>query len=240
MPAAAVSQSLTRTGRRTKVCGDVDADFGYTGHFFHAPSALHLAPRRAYDAAVGRWISKDPINSQGPNLYAYARNNPLRFFDPLGLATVSFTVRTVIRSSSSASPGMKSSHIVFVDTDSGVIRWQMKVLGDTTLPSALPLAGGQTAGSGSLTASSSGGKGCITVKFDGWADSFWVPADIDYHLTITWNQNKGKGHLSGTHDGYPSYEVYKDTTKIYDYQEGWMAELATANDGDVRVDKDFP
>jgi RHS repeat-associated protein len=76
-------------GRRTKVSGGVDADFGFTGHYYHQPSGLHLALYRAYDADLSRWISRDPIGERGGvNLYGYVRNNPLNWIDPLGLATI--------------------------------------------------------------------------------------------------------------------------------------------------------
>jgi uncharacterized protein RhaS with RHS repeats len=40
---------------------------------------------RYYDPAVGRYTSADPIDQfGGVNLYAYVRNNPARFSDPLG------------------------------------------------------------------------------------------------------------------------------------------------------------
>jgi RHS repeat-associated protein len=43
--------------------------------------------QRYYDPAVGRWISPDPIGSlDGPNLYRFCRNNPLKFVDYFGLA----------------------------------------------------------------------------------------------------------------------------------------------------------
>jgi RHS repeat-associated protein len=74
-------------GRRTKVSGSYDADFGFTGHYYHAPSGLHLALYRAYDADTGRWLSRDPIGeSGGLNLYGYVRNNPMSYVDPFGLA----------------------------------------------------------------------------------------------------------------------------------------------------------
>jgi len=74
-------------GRRTKLTGNVDADFGFTGHYYHQPSGLHLAQYRAYDADLGRWISRDPIRERGGlNLYGYMLNDPLTNIDPLGLA----------------------------------------------------------------------------------------------------------------------------------------------------------
>lgn len=75
-------------GVRTKLAGDLDATRGYTGHYVHAPSGLHLTLFRAYDAQTARWLSRDPLGeSAGANLYGYAGNNPARFTDPLGLLT---------------------------------------------------------------------------------------------------------------------------------------------------------
>jgi RHS repeat-associated protein len=72
-----------------KLDGDLESDWGFTGHFFHLQTALHLAPLRAYDADVGRWLSRDPMNEGGGiNLYKYAGNNPASFIDRLGLDTV--------------------------------------------------------------------------------------------------------------------------------------------------------
>jgi len=63
-----------------------ESSFRYTGHFYHAPSELHLTWFRAYDADLGRWLSRDPIGeAAGLNLYGYVEGNPLRYTDPLGL-----------------------------------------------------------------------------------------------------------------------------------------------------------
>jgi len=73
-------------GRRTKLSGTFDSDFGFTGHYFHAPSGLHFAPFRAYSAELGRWLSRDPIEEEGGiNLYRYVSNRPVTAVDPLGL-----------------------------------------------------------------------------------------------------------------------------------------------------------
>ena len=75
-------------GQRTKLSGEVDVDFGYTGHYHHAPSGLNLTLYRAYDPVMGRWLSRDPLENaemkQGPNLYAYVQNDPVNAFDPYG------------------------------------------------------------------------------------------------------------------------------------------------------------
>ena len=76
-------------GRRTKITGDVDADFGFTGLFWSSEAGLLVARYRAYDPELGRWLSRDPLPraevSQGENLYAYVHNNPISLTDPLGL-----------------------------------------------------------------------------------------------------------------------------------------------------------
>jgi RHS repeat-associated protein len=59
---------------------------GYTGHLHHAVSGLVLAPFRAYDAGLGRWLSEDPVEEEGGiNLYGYVGNEPVNEWDPLGL-----------------------------------------------------------------------------------------------------------------------------------------------------------
>jgi len=75
--------------RRTKLSGNVDADFGFTGHYYHQPSGLNLALYRAYDGDLGRWISRDPIgfNSGNTNLYQYVGNSVTNAADPYGLKT---------------------------------------------------------------------------------------------------------------------------------------------------------
>ncbi len=76
-------------GRRTRLSGDAEADFGFTGLFFAREAGLFMAHFRAYDAEVGRWLSRDPLRQaelkEGPNLYAYVANNPVNAVDPLGL-----------------------------------------------------------------------------------------------------------------------------------------------------------
>ena len=71
----------------------IDADihtttlpFGYAGYFEHQRSGLNLTRFRAYDASLGRWLSKDPIAELGGlNLYQYVNGNPVSATDPLGL-----------------------------------------------------------------------------------------------------------------------------------------------------------
>jgi len=72
-------------GRRTKISGSLDADFGFTGQYYHVPSGLCLAAFREYDPDLGRWLSRDPIAEMGGlNLYAYVINDPVNLTDFYG------------------------------------------------------------------------------------------------------------------------------------------------------------
>jgi RHS repeat-associated protein len=89
-------------GRVTKISGDKDSLFLYTGHLWHQQSGLYLTLYRAYDPETGRWISRDPIAERGGlNIYAYVMNDPINLVDPLGLSpfktfAIHFAVAAVI------------------------------------------------------------------------------------------------------------------------------------------------
>lgn len=73
-------------GRQTKLSGDKDALFAFTGQQSHAPSGLYYYRARYYDPKIGRFASEDPIRLRGGiNLFRYVRNNPARWRDPKGL-----------------------------------------------------------------------------------------------------------------------------------------------------------
>jgi RHS repeat-associated protein len=78
-------------GRRTKVSGDLETDFGFAGMFWSGEANLSLTYYRAYDPELGRWLSRDPLPGaevlEGPNLYVYVLGDPINQVDPLGLFT---------------------------------------------------------------------------------------------------------------------------------------------------------
>jgi RHS repeat-associated protein len=60
--------------------------FQFTGRENDGLAGLYYYRARYYDSDLRRFISEDPIGTRGgPNLYAYAANNPVSFSDPLGL-----------------------------------------------------------------------------------------------------------------------------------------------------------
>jgi len=77
--------------------------FGYTGQVFDSETGLYYYKARHYSPVLKRFLQPDPRRFQIPNvfgrllsrnpfveveeinLYRYARNNPLKFIDPLGL-----------------------------------------------------------------------------------------------------------------------------------------------------------
>ena len=94
-------------GRRTRVAGDIEADFGFAGMILATEASLYLATFRIYDPELGRWLSRDPLPGaemeEGPNLYAYVGNNPLNLVDPLGLSSCCIDERDNVR-------GMQTRH----------------------------------------------------------------------------------------------------------------------------------
>lgn len=73
-------------GRKSILAETTPSDFGFAGMYLHVQSGLSLTKFRAYNAMVGRWISRDPISERaGVNLYAYVLNDPVDFKDAYGL-----------------------------------------------------------------------------------------------------------------------------------------------------------
>ena len=106
-------------GRRTKLEGDRDADFGFTGLLHQMGTGLAFARYRTYDAATGRWLSRDPLGEfagggdydtalldwvragttgwrrSGANLYQYTHGDPINRLDLSGRADWEFCVHFI-------------------------------------------------------------------------------------------------------------------------------------------------
>ena len=58
----------------------------FHGHVYDPVTGLYNMRARYYSPSYGRFITQDPIGvAGGANLYAFARNSPLDFWDPYGL-----------------------------------------------------------------------------------------------------------------------------------------------------------
>ena len=95
----------TPYGLRVRAAGDLDSEMGFTGHFQHLPSGLALPLYRAYDASLGRWLSRDPLGeSRSAHLLAYATGGSSAVqritdgyqpgFQPIGLTVGSYSAQT--------------------------------------------------------------------------------------------------------------------------------------------------
>jgi RHS repeat-associated protein len=60
--------------------------FGFAGGLYDPDTGLTRFGARDYDAATGRWTSKDPLgfNAGDTNLYRYVGNDPVNWIDPTG------------------------------------------------------------------------------------------------------------------------------------------------------------
>jgi RHS repeat-associated protein len=69
-------------------------DFAYTGRPRDEATGLYNYRARWYDAALGRFLSEDPLSLAGGDvtLYRYVGNNPMNAVDPSGTMTATSTL----------------------------------------------------------------------------------------------------------------------------------------------------
>ncbi|MBI3572571.1 MAG: RHS repeat-associated core domain-containing protein, partial [Candidatus Kerfeldbacteria bacterium] len=65
----------------------VQNPYTYTGREWDAETGFYYYRARYYEPKVGRFLQQDPIELEGGdlNFYAYVRNNPVNYKDPMGL-----------------------------------------------------------------------------------------------------------------------------------------------------------
>jgi|GEM_PF-1975136 len=71
--------------------------FGYAGGMYDRATGLLRLGAREYDAALGRWVSRDPIGFAGgdTNLYGYCANDPVNWVDVSGHIPIWFGIIVV-------------------------------------------------------------------------------------------------------------------------------------------------
>ena len=58
--------------------------FRYTGQQYDSVTGQYYLRARYYNPVIGRFLQEDTYYGDGLNLYAYCRNNPVRYYDPSG------------------------------------------------------------------------------------------------------------------------------------------------------------
>jgi RHS repeat-associated protein len=71
---------------------------------------------RDYSAHEGRWTTKDPIGFDGgvSNLYEYVVNDPVNYFDPIGLQGLSNSQKQIIKNSWAAAGATIGGYLGFM------------------------------------------------------------------------------------------------------------------------------
>ncbi|MFH0908411.1 MAG: RHS repeat-associated core domain-containing protein [bacterium] len=87
--AAAVRYAYDAHGFPLRQSGTLDQPFRFSTKMYDPLSGLSWFGRRFYSPVLGRWLSRDPSGEADDlNLYAFVRQNPVNYIDPLGLRTV--------------------------------------------------------------------------------------------------------------------------------------------------------
>jgi RHS repeat-associated protein len=83
--AAAQTYTYDSFGKVTGSSGSLTNPFQYTGREVDPETGLYYYRARYYDPSTGRFLGEDHARYKGGiNFYAYVRNNPIDFTDPLG------------------------------------------------------------------------------------------------------------------------------------------------------------
>ncbi len=199
-----------------------------------------------YNPSTGRWLSRDPIEEQGgANLYGFTLNSLISRFDVLGLEVQEIVIWTYIEWPTVTDPfgnvfrgdnhggggagTFRTIHRILIETcgsKRGLIAGsEWKDTGITELLDPVTLAvlkTGKATGK-TLKARVSTTAETVIVRMEGDETNplhkhlgVSAPA-ISYHLTIIFNPKSGKAAYFGTHDGFPSYQVYSGGKLIRDW-----------------------
>ena len=67
----------------------IEQPFKFSSEYYDSETGLIYYNYRYYDVNTGKWLKRDPIQEEGGyNLYAFVNNNPVNYFDNLGLCSL--------------------------------------------------------------------------------------------------------------------------------------------------------
>jgi RHS repeat-associated protein len=92
-----ISESASYDSFGRVLSSNLSTRYQYTGREYDDYTNLMFYRARFYDPQIGRFISEDPIGfAGGVNWYAYVKNNPILFRDPLGLQRCNPLVGSIV------------------------------------------------------------------------------------------------------------------------------------------------
>jgi RHS repeat-associated protein len=241
--------------------GNADTRFKFTGKERDTETGYDYFGVRYFDARIARWMSVDPLAARTPmfNPYQYAKDNPLFFTDPTGMAELSFIIRTYIpyvfyppiipdaRGTQLFAATYRTMQSVTIETDS------KKRPGDPVIGSTgeirptvflIPKPGGglfstQNTGSFGACGVRNGDQVLIglsmsaatkALEFANWR------IDYSFEIKVTPTKNGFKIELRFAHDAFPAYEIWVvdeggNALNVYDEQpSGGLGSLDEPND----------
>jgi RHS repeat-associated protein len=137
--AAAQTYTYDSFGKVTGSSGSLTNPFQYTGREMDPETGLYYYRARYYDAAIGRFISGDPLGFMGEdNFYSYSDNDPQNAIDPSGLLHV-----LVWNSNGSAGTGTNWGHASILLDDGTYVSWWPGAPDDPANPNIIVEDGGK-------------------------------------------------------------------------------------------------
>ena len=92
-------------GEVFSITGSATLDARFPGQWFELETGLHYNWHRHYDPTTGRYTQPDPLGFvDGPSVYNYARQSPLRNIDPDGQLMLGGPIGNFLRLMSPQSP----------------------------------------------------------------------------------------------------------------------------------------
>jgi RHS repeat-associated protein len=146
-------------GGEIQVINNDSNDYKFTGKERDPETGLDYFGKRYYSNGLGRWTSPDrPFadqhrgDPQSWNIYAYARNNPLRFIDEDGLAVIeSKEIKYYTVTGKTAQQAVDQARNHFGKNVAGLTSFRMQIVNPQQKVGAAPKEGGGFTGKAELT-----------------------------------------------------------------------------------------